>query len=248
MPNKNKQAFTLVEMIVVITILAILGTLVVVAYAWFASESRDTTRLAEIKNIEKLLEVKTSLSKALPMPDNKVDITLNWKVVRYQWYAWTGVFKDIWFFDWGIDPKDETYYTYTINADLSKFQLMWFFEGSDIIVFDDLFLRITNASLIERYPKVFFKDLWIIIDGVTKEPLQITWTWLDILTATDTYELYINNSWSLMWTGVVLAWLLENANCERIKYFKPRVQDWNYNINPTWNWEVSVFCDMVEDE
>ena len=247
MSYKNKQAFTLVEMIVVVTIIAILSTLAVVAYSWFASGSRDTNRLADIKNIEKLLEVKTSLSKDLPMPDDKVDITLNWKVVRYQWYAWKEVFKDLSFFDWGLDPKDETYYTYSVSSDLSKFQLMWFFEGSDVVVFNNSALKITNASLEERYPMVFWKKLWVITDSTTKEPLQTTWTGLDILTAAGNYNLYLDNDYFSTWTWIILAWLLENANCKRIKYFKNKSKDWKYNINPTWVWEISVYCDMTTD-
>ncbi len=40
------KAFTLVELIVVITILAILSTIGFVSYSWFSSKARDSSRLA----------------------------------------------------------------------------------------------------------------------------------------------------------------------------------------------------------
>jgi prepilin-type N-terminal cleavage/methylation domain-containing protein len=53
----QKQAFTLVELIVVITILAILGTIAFISMQSYSKTARDSVRVADIKNIETSLEL-----------------------------------------------------------------------------------------------------------------------------------------------------------------------------------------------
>ncbi len=53
----KKQAFTLVELIVVITILAILSTVAFVSFQWYAQLSRDSVRLSDMKSMEKVLKL-----------------------------------------------------------------------------------------------------------------------------------------------------------------------------------------------
>ena len=51
--SKNKYAFTLVELIIVVTILAILATTAFLTLWNYAGQARDTTRVSDLKNIEK---------------------------------------------------------------------------------------------------------------------------------------------------------------------------------------------------
>jgi prepilin-type N-terminal cleavage/methylation domain-containing protein len=53
MSNINKQAFTLVELIIVITILAVLATVAFISFQGYAVNSRDAVRSSDMKNIEK---------------------------------------------------------------------------------------------------------------------------------------------------------------------------------------------------
>mgnify|MGYP003522616170 CR=1 FL=1 len=53
----NKKAFTLVELIVVITILAILWTIWFTTYTGYTSEARDSSRLADMWNIKKAIDL-----------------------------------------------------------------------------------------------------------------------------------------------------------------------------------------------
>ena len=50
------KGFTLVELIVVITILAILWTIAFISFAWYSKNSRDSVRIADMNNIEKIFE------------------------------------------------------------------------------------------------------------------------------------------------------------------------------------------------
>ena len=56
---KKRQAFTLVELIVVITILAILGTVAFLSFQGFNLEARNVKRTSDIQNIRSKVEVLT---------------------------------------------------------------------------------------------------------------------------------------------------------------------------------------------
>ena len=88
----SKQAFTLVELIVVITILAILWTIAFISLQWYAKDARDSTGLADLKSIEKALEFQLLKGSKIPKPDNFVEITASWTILSYQWYAWDWLF------------------------------------------------------------------------------------------------------------------------------------------------------------
>ena len=55
--NKIIKGFTLVELIVVITILAILWTISFISLQWYSMRSRDSVRISDIKNIITNLEL-----------------------------------------------------------------------------------------------------------------------------------------------------------------------------------------------
>ena len=92
MELKNRcrvKAFTLVELIVVITILAILWTIAFLSLQWYSQSARDSVRVSDIKNIEKWLWVMLVKSWILPTPDDtKVNIMASWTLVWIQGYAW----------------------------------------------------------------------------------------------------------------------------------------------------------------
>ena len=56
----KRGAFTLVELIVVITILAILWTIWFISLQWYSSEARDSKRISDINNLHKKIEVELS--------------------------------------------------------------------------------------------------------------------------------------------------------------------------------------------
>jgi prepilin-type N-terminal cleavage/methylation domain-containing protein len=126
----KKGWFTLVELIVVITILAILWTIAFLSFQWYNRSARDSVRTSDIKNIEKWLWVMIVKSWIIPTPDdNKISITSSWVLIWYQWYAWKQVQNAIWMStNWWKDPIDWNYYTYSTNANKTKYQLLWLLE------------------------------------------------------------------------------------------------------------------------
>nr|MDD3720259.1 type II secretion system protein [Candidatus Gracilibacteria bacterium] len=70
MQKNSKKAFTLVELIVVITILAILGSIAFISLQSYTKNARDGQRLSDINNIRKNLELFLTEKGFYPTPDN----------------------------------------------------------------------------------------------------------------------------------------------------------------------------------
>jgi prepilin-type N-terminal cleavage/methylation domain-containing protein len=135
MPNQKKERtrkkiswFTLVELIVVVTILSILSTIWFVSYSWYLSWVRDTTRISTLWELEKSLNL-YSTNKSLPLPDEKRTEIKSWsETIAYQWYAWKTVIETIKYSkDWK-DPKDKIHYTYYVTKNKKYFQLLTHLE------------------------------------------------------------------------------------------------------------------------
>ena len=57
MLQRNKQGFTIVELLIVIVVIGILATIVIVAYNGTQSKARDTKRTQDVKSIQKIIEM-----------------------------------------------------------------------------------------------------------------------------------------------------------------------------------------------
>ena len=78
--NNNNLAFTLVELIVVIIILAILGTIAFISLQGYSASSRDSVRISDLASIKIALELFHLDAWKYPLPDDAETVT-------YQWWA-----------------------------------------------------------------------------------------------------------------------------------------------------------------
>ncbi|MDD2907071.1 MAG: leucine-rich repeat protein [Candidatus Gracilibacteria bacterium] len=82
--KKNNKAFTLVELIVVITILAILGTIAFINLQGYSTSARDGKRVSDINNIMKKIGIEsskgTSLSSLITTTKTNSGLTINGQV------------------------------------------------------------------------------------------------------------------------------------------------------------------------
>ncbi|MDD2908097.1 MAG: prepilin-type N-terminal cleavage/methylation domain-containing protein [Candidatus Gracilibacteria bacterium] len=84
-----KNAFTIVELVVVITILSILGTIAFVSYLGYTANARDSVRVTDIENINKVLDIFESKHGFYPQPDGSFNVNYSGTT------AWTqGYFGD----------------------------------------------------------------------------------------------------------------------------------------------------------
>ena len=237
--NNQKQAFTLVELIVVITILAILSTIWFVSYSSYLAWTRDTNRISQLKSISEWLHL-YSTNHTLPKPDDSIDINVNWTTIAYQWYAWANTLETITYSTEWIDPKDKTFFSYYLTRDRKHFQLMAFLEEED-----NLQNQATAIDYTKRHPTVFWAKLWILTDTDNNPVQEVVTTELDIATTTTNYIARFKDSEELLqWTWSVLTWISSNASCKRLYDIEWKRKSWTYTIYPDWiNW-VWVYCDM----
>lgn len=124
MYQKNK-AFTLVELLVVVTLLIILWT---IAFLYFESslwDARDAKRRGDINEIVNVLELYETENGSFPVPTNPVDITYSGAVAWTQGTFGFSVAQDVKSF--GVDyPKDPLYkneYTYSTTNKGDEYQI-----------------------------------------------------------------------------------------------------------------------------
>lgn len=73
--QKKYNGFTLVELIVVITILTILGTIAFTSLSGFSGGARDSSRISDMNNLSKALELSYIQTSSYPNPDGYFIIT-----------------------------------------------------------------------------------------------------------------------------------------------------------------------------
>jgi len=132
--NKKGQkfAFTLIELIVVITILAILWTISFVSLDWYSKSARDSKRITDVNTIKKSLELFQIKTSFYPIPDNWKKVFYNDELLRKQWTIWNNVMKNLSknLSKKPIDPTYEIEYLYSITNDKREYQILSIFEKS----------------------------------------------------------------------------------------------------------------------
>ncbi len=143
MKKQETNAFTLVELIVVITILAILWTIAFISLQWYSTQSRDSVRISDIARMKIWLELFQLDAGKYPLPTNGTWITYSWWLVWTQWTFWETVFTNVTKLDKiPLDPLIDKQYTYSITANRNEYELAWIMEG-DVIVFNNMYETVT---------------------------------------------------------------------------------------------------------
>lgn len=194
--KKRNSAFTLVELIVVITILSILATIWFLSYKSYTIDSRDTNRITNLNTIHEWLKVSKLTNGRYVKPDDFIYISWLW----YQWYAWENVkttIKSTWNMK---DPSDNKYYLYLLSSNTRKIQLAWFLENQQKLAFvNNAYAWSVDYS--ERFIYTVWDEIWIAIDSTTKTPLNEILSWSITLSSyTWSLSLYLNSNESISWT------------------------------------------------
>ncbi len=133
----HNKAFTLVELIVVITILAILWTIAFVSFQWFSKNSRDSVRISDVNLINKSLKLYVTREGVFPIPDNSNNITFSWATAWHQWEFGTWNLATIRQMNKAPrDPLTWNLYAYSRTALSNEYQLAAALEWTTNIAFN----------------------------------------------------------------------------------------------------------------
>lgn len=170
----KKKAFTLVELVISIVILAILWTIVFITLQWYSKDTRDSARISDISSIKTSLELFNLDAWKYPIPSKWVDITYSWSIVWNQWEIWESVYVNLSKLDKiSIDPLINTQYTYSVLSVRDKYQLWWMLEWDNKLTNINL-LNNTNAWNMEALAYVSWNYNWQIVK-------VLSWTLCQIL-------------------------------------------------------------------
>ena len=248
------KAFTLVELIVVITILAVLSTVAFISFQWYTSSSRDSVRLADLKNISKSFEINRTKSIDFPLPDKKVDISASGTIFQYQGELLHNILEsDLNIFNGGLDPVTLKPYGYAVNLARNKFQIIWFLENSENI--SNISANKTFADNSDKYVKTSGDTLGILLTDSNNELITQSGSLneIDIKNTTSNYSIVTNNK-VITWNKEIISGEID-FRFNKIKDCRAILYNWNstwndfYTINPTWiDWEeFEVYCNMKTD-
>jgi len=130
--HKKQKAFTLVELIIVITILTILWTIAFVSLQWYSSLARDSVRISDT-NVKTSLELFSVKTWKYPLPTNWIPITYSGWLVWTQWTVWTSVATNLnQLSNIPHDPSLNTEYVYSVTSNQKEYEIWSVLEQGNI--------------------------------------------------------------------------------------------------------------------
>ncbi len=234
--TQNNFWFTLVELIVVITILAILWTIAFISLQWYSAQARDSKRVSDIQNIKKSLELFSLNTWKYPEPDSYFTVKYWSQDLRYQWTVWdqvsTNLSKNL--NEKPTDPLTGSEYTYSRTYGWTEYEVLSIYE-SDLISFLAPSLRLkgrlgwVNESYSSNlnYPKINWNYNGVYVKAGSyyiPTPSIINGNiWWNIDLAVDTTALEsqiitgwdnipLTSTWWLDWMSVeIFSWILDTT-------------------------------------
>jgi len=226
----RKSAFTLVELIVVTTILAILWTIWFVSFQWYSTSARDSVRVSDLKTISRALEYYKIDQWAYPTPTDNFEISYSGSLAWKQWVFGedTRVLISS-MSETPTDPLTKNPYTYSITNTRQEYEIWSIMErplksellsdAHDNNVFYTNIVWTYNKQIITVRQNDFIYILWV--------PTIITWEIesVDIDTILTNQSFAVRNSsnlpssyatvlpewqshtWSVSFTAWVIPWL-----------------------------------------
>jgi len=257
--NKQKQAFTLVELIVVITILAILWTIAFISLQWYSKDARDSIRISDVSSMKTSLELFHLDAGKYPLPDEYGTFTYSWNILFYQWFFWAGVVQSLSrnITEVPLDPLTERRYIYSVSNNKNELEILSLLEWDNITMST---ISQTNAAGVTVIPKITWnynglfiktKDHIVPLPSIINAELpnettllmtqwilesMVTNLWENI----PNYGNIVSNTWVLTW--LVLTWALNNLTKDSDSADKAAVIE---IIKAAYVWEVSLSSEWI---
>ncbi len=248
--SNNKKAFTLVELIVVITILAILWTIAFLSFQGYSVSARNSARVSDLNNINKALTLNQLRTWKFILPTTWVQITYSGSEVRIQWSFWEDTRLKLWD-RWAmskvpVDPLTQNEYTYSVlntRTEISIAAVMEWEYGFN----DNLLLDKTYAAWIDWSTYIVWNYNWRIAKVsswtttyVLAVPTIISWDigLTDIIDLINSRKLAFNYSWVL--PSTYTEWVFNNN--------LPTTDIVNVSDILVFSWSIETLTDSIEQE
>jgi prepilin-type N-terminal cleavage/methylation domain-containing protein len=129
MLKKERKAFTLVELVVVITILAILSTIWFISMLWYLLDTRNSKRISDLSNVFASMKTYKNQRWKYPIPVDYFSLTNGpTNAIAWQWKLWKNISLTT-IDEIPLEPKLNIPYIYSITASRQEFQLAWTLEA-----------------------------------------------------------------------------------------------------------------------
>lgn len=212
----KKNAFTLVELIVVTTILAVLATVAFISFVWYNSHAKDSKVISDISNIYTGLSIWKAKSWSIPVSATSKEVyqdnTLN--IISYQWEVTAKIRGDIWISSDWID-SDGSNYKLIVNGSKRYYSVEWkLSESTDITrsvknIWDEIiFYKWDN--LLSAYTASWDYLSWNI-DTIDYSANTIFIWWSEVTNIADVPEEILANE----------QYLTSNSNVSQVTYICP---------------------------
>ena len=243
--NPQKNAFTLVELIVVITILAILWTIAFISLQWYSKDARDSIRISDISSIKTSLELFHLNSGKYPLPDDKQIVDYWTETLWYQWNFWTTVISSLSrsISEVPTDPLTEKKYIFSVANNKNEFEILSLLEGDNLTLNN---INQTNAASLVVTPKidgtynrVFIKTASYIVPVPSIINTEV-WAATMTLDSSNISSQVING-----WDNIPEQWNVI-SNTWSLTWLVLSVYTWSINID-TSNAEKEIVIEKIKD-
>ncbi len=178
---------TIPELLVSMTILAILGTIWFISFTGYTQDAREMVRKTHVSDITKVMSLYKQKARKYPEATDGVDITYSWSTVWTQWTFGETTMAEIGkIFGDMKDPKYGNEYTYSVTQNKGEYQLAVMFEWYKDIQQLTSITPIANPLFEETYaastfdPSIYSPKIWLSSEDIdwdsnlTNNPA--TWT------------------------------------------------------------------------
>lgn len=245
---KNINWFTIVELIVVVTILIVLSTIWFVSYENTLTDARNSTRISDMGNIKMSLKNHKLKNWSYPIPWNSFNITNSWNTIIKQWLLDENVSTQE-LVKKPTDPfVDGQYYFYSILNNKLFFQVAMSIE--DDTIENDYSLRAyvdwDYQQIADMVPSIIFtaSSSWTI-EGFSWKFIVDKWTLnLPYDENWDVVNLATSFTWIIWESWVSIPKFYGYYSCQEIYENWNSMWSWSYKILDN-NWNVtSTWCLM----
>ena len=255
-------------MIVVVSILAILWTISFIWFNWLIKDSRDSTRIVTLKNIDFWIKSFNSVTWFYPDPNKFKTVTYSWSSLWKQWEFWFWNFSQIQKISkMPVDVLTNNNFTYSLANNKFEYQLWTVIEWSAVSLklspevhanwnvlatsyniwdFNGLIVR-TNTwwiTYVLAMPTLIVNDLsdTNIVDILDEKRLTYNW----FFNLAETYKNTIfNTKWGFDFDPsiyVIYAWTEDD-----LLYSENKRIELVQNLQQAYSWTILDWIDNLED-